>query len=908
MNSDVDRLTVAIAERYTLVRELGSGGMATVYLAEDVKHHRKVALKVLRPELAAVLGAELFLQEITTTASLQHPHILPLFDSGEADGFLYYVMPFIEGETLRDKLNRETQLGIEEAVRITSDVADALDYAHRDGVIHRDIKPENILLHNDRPMVVDFGIALAVSAAAGGRMTETGLSLGTPHYMSPEQATAEKDITHRSDVYSLGSVLYEMLTGEPPHTGASAQAIIMKIVTEEAQPVTELRKSVPPHVAAATAKALQKLPADRFGSAAKFAEALSNPGFTVAKVPAAHATAIEGPWKRMSLGLGVFAAVMTIAAILSFARSEPPLPVVRYRVYEAEGEGRMGSVAISPDGRDLVYQGPGPRGGQLWRRARDELHGAPIPGTQSAFHPFFSADGESVGFFTINPASLQTIPLNGGPASTLATGGQFNIGGGASWGNDGYLYFGGPLGAANETRGIQRVTAAGGDAERVTVPDSSLSETAHMWPEKLPAGDGLLFTVAYGADPNLYDIAVADLGTGRQSVLMRGVYARSAASGHILVVTVDGNLLAAPFDQGRLTVTGEPVTVVEDVLVRVAASNAARNFGAMLRVSSHGTLVYASDPRARGLDATERSLTWVYRDGREEEAFPDWRVNFNSLAISPDGSQVVTSVLNGRQRDLWIRQFRDGTAFKLTFELRSNRRPVWSPDGRWVTFVGYDNLSDGTLFSKRANGTGSSRKLVEAEAPIFEGLWSRDGSWLIYRTDNNEPDRGDILAYRADWDSTVALVATEFEEHSPALSPDGQWLAYVSDHEGKPEVYVRPFPNTNAGIWRVSTDGGMQPMWANSGIELFYQDEQGQMVAVPVQTRSVFVIGEQRSLFSTSGYLRPVATSIGAFNHASYAVAPDDDKFLMIRVPDGAEGELIAVEHFFAELREKVGS
>src|SRR5881397_773256 len=233
-------LQLALADRYRVERELGEGGMATVYLAHDLKHDRKVAIKVLKPELAAVLGAERFVVEIKTTAALQHPHILPLFDSGTADGFLYYVMPYIQGETLRDKLNRETQLGVEEAVRITRDVADALDYAHRHGIIHRDIKPENILLHDGRPMVADFGIALALSAAAGGRMTETGLSLGTPHYMSPEQATAEKEITARSDIYSLGSVLYEMLTGDPPHTGASAQQIIMRIIADVPRPVTEV--------------------------------------------------------------------------------------------------------------------------------------------------------------------------------------------------------------------------------------------------------------------------------------------------------------------------------------------------------------------------------------------------------------------------------------------------------------------------------------------------------------------------------------------------------------------------------------------------------------------------------------------------------------------------------------------
>ncbi len=312
VTSPTERLNGALADRYRIERELGAGGMATVYLAHDLKHDRKVALKVLKPELAAVLGAERFVAEIRTTASLQHPHILPLFDSGTADGFLFYVMPYIEGETLRSKLTRETQLGIDQAVSITTEVADALDYAHRHGVIHRDIKPENILLHDGRPMVADFGIALAVSAAAGGRMTETGLSLGTPHYMSPEQATAEKEITARSDVYSLASVLYEMLAGEPPHSGGSAQQIIMKIIAEPVQPVTVLRKAVPPNVAAAVAKALEKVPADRFESAKAFAEALANPAFGAAAMPGRAAVVRPSRWKWALVG-GLVAGVALAA-------------------------------------------------------------------------------------------------------------------------------------------------------------------------------------------------------------------------------------------------------------------------------------------------------------------------------------------------------------------------------------------------------------------------------------------------------------------------------------------------------------------------------------------------------------------------------------------------------------------
>ncbi|MGE5688400.1 MAG: serine/threonine-protein kinase, partial [Gemmatimonadota bacterium] len=276
----LDRLQLALSDRYRLEREIGAGGMATVYLAQDVRHDRRVALKVLRPELSAVIGAERFLAEIKLTANLQHPHILPLFDSGAADGYLFYVMPFVQGETLRDRMNREKQLPVAEAVRITIEVASALDYAHRHGVVHRDIKPENILLHDGSALVADFGIALAASKASGTRMTETGMSLGTPHYMSPEQAMGEREITPRSDVYALGAVLYEMLTAEPPFTGATAQAVVARVVTESPRPLIPQRHTIPRHVEAAVLTALEKLPADRFATAADFAEALKNTSYT----------------------------------------------------------------------------------------------------------------------------------------------------------------------------------------------------------------------------------------------------------------------------------------------------------------------------------------------------------------------------------------------------------------------------------------------------------------------------------------------------------------------------------------------------------------------------------------------------------------------------------------------------
>jgi len=273
----IRQLNDALAGRYTVEREVGTGGMATVYVARDVRHDRLVAIKVLRPELTAVLGADRFLSEIKTTAALQHPHILPLFDSGDADGRLFYVMPLVEGETIRARLERETQLPVADATRIAREVAAALDYAHRRGVVHRDIKPENILLQDGNALVADFGIALAVSSAGGQRLTQTGISLGTPSYMAPEQAMGERSIDARADIYALGAVTYEMLAGEPPFTGPTVQATVARVIAERPRSLRAQRPSVPPQVEEAIFRSLEKLPADRFATANEFAAALDEP-------------------------------------------------------------------------------------------------------------------------------------------------------------------------------------------------------------------------------------------------------------------------------------------------------------------------------------------------------------------------------------------------------------------------------------------------------------------------------------------------------------------------------------------------------------------------------------------------------------------------------------------------------
>ncbi len=346
MSDPVTRLNAALEGRYAIERELGEGGMATVYLAKDLKHNRNVALKVLKPELAAVVGAKRFLAEIETTANLQHPHILPLFDSGEADSFLFYAMPYVEGETLREKLDREHQLSVDEAVRLTTNIAEALETAHEQGVVHRDIKPANILLSRGSPLVADFGIALAVSSSGGDRLTETGLSMGTPYYMSPEQAAGESHVDARSDIYSLAAMLYEMLAGEPPYTGRTAQVILTKRITQPVPSVRDIRDKVPASIDGTLKQALSPVPADRFSTTGEFISSLTTLVVSEAKKPL--------PWKPWAAA-GVAATVVSAIGIgLALTRSGGVGPAgVDGRVGEdgqstAEGTATVASQAGAP--------------------------------------------------------------------------------------------------------------------------------------------------------------------------------------------------------------------------------------------------------------------------------------------------------------------------------------------------------------------------------------------------------------------------------------------------------------------------------------------------------------------------------------------------------------------------------
>ena len=432
----LDRLTAALADRYRVDRELGAGGMATVYLAHDIKHERDVAIKVLHPDLGAALGADRFLSEIKTTAKLQHPHILPLLDSGAADGLLYYVMPFVRGETLRARLEREKQLPIDDALRIAREVANALEHAHKQGIIHRDIKPENILLQDGAAVVADFGIALAVQSAGGARMTQTGLSLGTPQYMSPEQAMGERTLDARTDIYALGSVTYEMLAGEPPFSGSSTQAIVAKVLTERPTALRTVRDTVSSAIENAVMGALAKLPADRPSSAAEFARGLTNTSNTASASTGTLAPKSNRRLRLLVACVGVCAVVAGIASayvigqrsvssspsasqIVLWKQAFAPLLSPGAPVIASQG-------AMAPDGSSIVFADSLDGSLLLFRKLRGETHSTVMPGTEHAVSPFFSPDGASIGFLTTD-GKLRRMPVAGGAPVTIFDMGSSNF-------------------------------------------------------------------------------------------------------------------------------------------------------------------------------------------------------------------------------------------------------------------------------------------------------------------------------------------------------------------------------------------------------------------------------------------------------------------------------------------------
>jgi hypothetical protein len=882
MTTGMDAFRISLADRYRVERALGAGGMATVYLAHDLKHDRDVAIKVLHPELGEALGGERFLTEIKTTAKLQHPHILPLLDSGEADGLLYYVMPVVMGETLRARLTRERQLPIAEAVRIAREVAGALDYAHRHGVIHRDVKPENIMLHDGSPMVMDFGIALAVQSAGGARMTQTGLSLGTPQYMSPEQAMGERLIDARSDIYALGAVLYEMLTGDPPFTGSTVQAIVAKVISEKPTPVSTLRDTVPPNVEHAALTALAKLPADRFTTAAEFAAALAAPTFEshVVRRPGAQATGTP-----RSVVYAFAAALVAACGLAVWGWLRPTAPAERVtRVAIALRPGQelrpqfYGlAFGLSPDGSRLAYIGPGPTIGttQVWIRPLDALQATPLANTTGAVGVQWSPDARNV-LITIQRPVATVVALEGGRVVTMR-------GTDASFGADGRIYY-----DVGDGRDMVR-QSIGGVPDTVYRGDSTFMNAD---PAPFANGDGALFirTPRDNGEGNQgakAEIVAVSFKSKKTSVVGPGVHARVLSSGLLIFSTSDGNVYTAPFDQSAMRMTATPT-----LLASVALGANSGRWYPQISVADDGTIAYLGGNLLR-----ERPV-WLDANGRLAQRL-DTEGDFWGLSLSPDGRRIAYALRTDNRTtgasprgsgDVWVEELATHARTRLTTQW-FNIRPSWSPDGKSVLFARVGGPDAQALIERRADASAPEHVVLSMKQlghSLGDGRWLPDYKTLIVRTYQDGSTIGNLYWTMAGGrDTAHAFETSSASKLAPRPSPDGTLIAYASNETGSNELYVQRFHGGGERLL-VSKGGASAGLWSRDGRSLYYWDQRGKLMIASIASKPALAVAGTREV---SAEIVPSGFSLSSA--ATFDIAADGRVLALDDIPGSFELVLV---------------
>jgi serine/threonine-protein kinase len=875
----LEQLRNALAGRYDVEREIGKGGMATVYLARDLRHDRRVALKLLNPDLGALLGVERFLSEIKVTAQLQHPNLLPLFDSGEADGHLFYVMPYVEGETLRARLEREKQLPIDEAIRMSVAIANALDYAHSHDVIHRDLKPENVLLQAGQPVIADFGIALAVSQAGGNRITQTGLSLGTPQYMSPEQATGDRVIDKRSDIYSLAAMTYEMLTGEAPHTGNTSQAIIARLLTEKPRPIRSSRPAVPEHVEAAIEHALEKLPADRFSSAHEFAESLLGHSMMTGAATASRTRVVppRSRW-RDPVVIGLAAVALIAIAVAAFGRrtAPPAAQTVRFTYSGSDSTAPTANYpwpgAISPDGSMIVYSVIVGGSTALYALRTDQLDARRIPGTEEAYQAIFSPDGQWLAFQ--QRGATKKMRLDGMSPITVAPAAGAN---GMAWSARDELFFG----AEGRNHGLSKAMASGGELSVVTHPDTTKAGAEHVWPVVSPKGDRVYFIIWEGAQPSARIASVSSDGGDVTELGIKGLRTLAVIDGSLIYVDASGVIMAIALSRNGKSAAGSPVPVHDRIGVAPML-----NGNSEVYVSQGGALLTS-------LGTVTTRLTLQSANGQARPMAPAPQ-QYSTLAVSPDESRVALTISDAsNQSDIWIYERGTGTFSRLTSGMRASG-PQWMPNGKDLVYLAPSDSSRFAIYTQPANGSAPAQLITRIPNLVGAAWITPDGKTLLYSAYVNTSWGTYSIALQPGA-KAVTFLDRPAQEFVSGFSPDGQWMLYTSNESGSLEVYATSYPDLSARV-QISQGGGSEGKWSHDGSRIYYRQGNSMMVARIATTPALRVIGRDTVIARTSA----LANTLGS----AYDLMKDGT--ILSLVPDHVDYRLVVVPNWMPELRERM--
>jgi len=872
--------------------------MGEVYRARDERLCRDVALKVLPSEFARdAQRMARFGREAQLLAALNHPHIATLYGLEESGSTRALAMELVEGPTLAERI-AQGPLPLDEILALARQIAEALEYAHEHGIIHRDLKPPNVKVTPEGTVkVLDFGLAKALaeesappdisnSPTLSGAATKAGHILGTAAYMSPEQARG-KPADRRADIWSFGVLLYEMLTGKPSFPGETVSDTLAAVLRAEPD-WSVLPAATPPRIRRLLRRCLEKDPKRRLQAIGEARITLEEQisGRAAGAASAVGEQAAASPPARGLIPWVIAAAFAVITAVLSWNLLRPareaPKPVTRFSLQlpatqslKADNEPAL---VLSPDGSRLVYLAAVDAWPQLMFRSLNRLEAAPLPGTQNAEGPFFSPDGNWVGFSADN--ELKKVSVNGGPISSLAQGIVWR---GATWGPDDTIVY-----APQATSGLMRVPASGGAPQAVTQLDPAKKERTHRWPQFLPGGKAVLFTVGTLDSPDYYDDARIDavvLATGERRVVYSGAsMARYVPTGH-LVLARGGGLFAVEFDAERLKVTGSPIPVLEGLAGEEGTG--AVHFS----LADNGTLTYVPGGR-RGATS---SFAWVDRSGTFQQLTLPPRAYLDP-SLSPDGTRLAVASSAGKDQDIWVYDFPRATLNRLTFG-GSSRAPHWSPDGKRIAYSTLAPDGKNDIYIKAADGSGTVELVSRSDYFQYVSSWSPDGKKLVCGRWNEHGTRN-IWVVSLEGDRKPGRFSqAEFVESNASISPDGRWLAYVSLESGRYEVYVRPFDGS-PGKWQVSTEGGREPRWPASGRELYYRSLDSRMMVAAVEAGARFRAGAPRTLFSG-------VYNVNTQTDTLYDVAPDGRRFLMEH-PSEAESnsrQMNVVLNWFEELR-----